>query len=105
MQDDLDICSSKDRVSNLEYESVRICSKTVVFIRANPGKKETPQTDWVRMSFLSGSVHFSGSCKFREKWHVTRQKFRFAVTYFVPRPLTTASEATLNMTLSYTLGL
>ena len=29
------------RVSNLKYESVRIGSKTVVFIRANPGKKET----------------------------------------------------------------
>ena len=29
------------RVSNLKYESVRIGSKTVVFIRVNPGKKET----------------------------------------------------------------
>ena len=29
------------RVSNLKYESVRIDSKTLVFTRANPGKKET----------------------------------------------------------------
>ena len=29
------------RVSNLKYESVRIDSQAVVFIRANPGKKET----------------------------------------------------------------
>ena len=32
---------AKDRVSNLKYESVRIDSQAVVFIRANPGKKET----------------------------------------------------------------
>ena len=30
-----------DKVSNLKYESVRVDSKTVVFIRPNPGKKET----------------------------------------------------------------
>ena len=29
------------RVSNLKYESLRIDSKTVVFKRANPGKKKT----------------------------------------------------------------
>ena len=29
------------RVSNLKYESVHIDSKTVVFIRTNPGKKGT----------------------------------------------------------------
>ena len=34
-------CGLVTRVSNLKYESVRIGSKTVVFIRANPGKKET----------------------------------------------------------------
>ena len=32
-----------NRVSNLKYESVRIDSKTVVFIRANPGKKENTE--------------------------------------------------------------
>ena len=55
------------------------------------------------MSFLLGSVHFSGSGKFRKM--ARDQKFKFAVTGNVPRPLTTASEATLNMAVSYTLGL
>ena len=40
-------------MSNLKYESVRIDFKTVVFIRAYPGKKK-PQTDLVCMSILFG---------------------------------------------------
>ena len=34
-------CDHLYRVSNLKYGSVRIDFKTVVFIRANQGKKET----------------------------------------------------------------
>ena len=47
------------RVSNLNYKSVRIGSKTVVFIRANPGKKET--TDGLGshvISFGIGALNF-----------------------------------------------
>ena len=32
-----------DKVSNLKYESVHIDSKAVVFIRSNPGKKDTTE--------------------------------------------------------------
>ena len=51
------------------------------------------------MHFLSGSVHFSGSAKFQKM--ARDQKFRFVVTgkIIVPRPLTTASETTINMTV------
>ena len=49
------------RVSNLKYESLRIDFKTVVFIRANPGKKET--TDGLG----SMSILFRNSALFR-KW-------------------------------------
>ena len=44
---------TNDRVSNLKYESVRIDSKTVVFIRTNHRKK--PQTDRICMSILFGN--------------------------------------------------
>ena len=64
-----------DSFSFALLSSVRIDSKTVVFIRANPGKK--PQTDQVRMHFLSGSAHFSGSAKFQKM--ARDQKFKFAV--------------------------
>jgi len=41
----LEVCIVREktniRVSNLKYVSVRIDSKTVVFVRPNPGKKET----------------------------------------------------------------
>ena len=43
---------SYHRVSNLKYESVRIDSKTVVFIRANPGKKETTDGSGLRVNFI-----------------------------------------------------
>ena len=63
---------SECRVSNLKYKSVCIDSKTVVFVRANPGKKET--TDG------SGShvIFFRDRCTFPEvvssaKWHVTKK--------------------------------
>ena len=58
------------RVSNLKYESVRIDSETVVFIRANPGKKETTEG-------LDSNVNFiRKQCTFPEmvspaKWYVT----------------------------------
>ena len=41
-----------DRVSNLKYESVHIDSKTVVFIRANPGKKETTDGSGSHVNFI-----------------------------------------------------
>ena len=66
------------RVSNLKYESVRIGSKTVVFIRANPGKKETTDGLGSHVIFLLGSLHFSGSGKFLKM--ARDQKFKFAVT-------------------------
>ena len=40
------------RVSNLKYESVRIDFKTVVFIRANPGKKETTDGSGSHVNFI-----------------------------------------------------
>ena len=50
------------------------------------------------MHFLSGSVYFSESAKFQKM--ARDQKFKFAVTgKVVPRPLTTASETTINMTV------
>ena len=51
------------------------------------------------MHFLSGLVHFSGSAKLHKM--ARDQKFKFAVTgnYFVPGPLTTASETAINMTV------
>ena len=54
------------RVSNLKYGSVRIDSKTVVFIRANPGKKETTDGS-------SSHVIFSEVVS-PEKWYVTNTK-------------------------------
>ena len=46
------------RVSNLKYESVRIDSKTVVFIRANPGKKETTDGSGSLVNFFINSALF-----------------------------------------------
>ena len=66
------------RVSNLKYESVRIDSKTVVFIRANPGKKETTDGLGLHVNFIWGLVHFSESGKFRKM--ARDQNFKFAVT-------------------------
>ena len=61
------------RVSNLKYESVRIDSKTVVFIRANPGKKETTEGSGSNVNFIRKQ------CTFPEvvspaKWYVTNIK-------------------------------
>ena len=60
-----------NRVSNLKYGSVRIDSKTVVFIRANPGKKETTDGSSSHVIFFRDRCAFSEvvSC---EKWHVTK---------------------------------
>ena len=54
-----------DRVSNLKYESVCIGSKTVVFIRANPDKKET--TDGLGSHVIS----FGIGALFR-KWYIPK---------------------------------
>ena len=61
------------RVSNLKNESVRIDSKTVVFIRANPGKKETTEGSGSNVNFIQKQ------CTFPEvvspaKWYVTNIK-------------------------------
>ena len=71
-------------------------------MRIDSKVRKKPQTDRVRMHFLSGSVHFSGSAKFQKM--ARDLKFKFAVTgkiiSFPDRwPLTTASETTINMTV------
>ena len=53
------------RVPNLKYESVRIDSKTVVFIRANPGKKETTEGSGSNVNLFGNSALF-GSGKSRK---------------------------------------
>ena len=67
------ICATACRVSNLKYESVRIDSKTVAFIRANPGKKETTEESGSNVNFDRKQ------CTFPEvvsptKWYVTNIK-------------------------------
>ena len=66
------------RVSNMKYESVRVDSKTVVFIIANPGKKETTDGSGLRVNFIRDWCTFSEVVS-SEKWHVTKN-FKFAVT-------------------------
>ena len=46
------------RVSILKYEVVRIDSKTVVFIRANPGKKETTDGPGSHVNFIRKQCTF-----------------------------------------------
>ena len=58
------------RVSNLKYESVRIDSKTVVFIRANPGKKETTEESGSNVNFIRKQYTFLEVVS-SKKWHVT----------------------------------
>ena len=61
-----------------EIESVRIDSKTVVFIRANPGKKETTDGSGLCVNFIRDWCPFPEVVS-SEKWHVTKN-FEFAVT-------------------------
>ena len=56
-------------MSNLKYESVRIDFKTVVFIRANPGKKETTDGSGLRVNFIRDWCTFPEVVS-AEKWHV-----------------------------------
>ena len=70
------------RVSNLKYESVRIDSKTVVFITANPGKKETTDGSGLHVNFIRDWCTFPEVVS-SEKWHVTKN-FEFAVTILFP---------------------
>ena len=65
-------------MSNLKYESVRVDSKTVVFIIANPGKKETTDGSGLRVNFIRDWCTFPEVVS-SEKWHVTKN-FKFAVT-------------------------
>ena len=65
-------------MSNLKYESLRIDSKTVVFIRANPGEKETTDGSGLRVNFIRDWCTFPEVVS-SEKWHVTKN-FKFAVT-------------------------
>ena len=62
-----------DRVSNLKYESVRIDFKTVVFIRANPGKKETTDGSGSHVNFIQKQSSFSEVVS-PKKWYVTNIK-------------------------------
>ena len=61
------------RVSNLKYESVRIDFKTVVFIRANPGKKETIAGSGSHVNFIQKRCSFPEVVS-PEKWYVTNIK-------------------------------
>ena len=67
----LQTCARICRVSNLKYGSVPINSKTVVFIRANPGKKETTDGSSSHVIFFRDRCTFSEvvSC---EKSHMTK---------------------------------
>ena len=56
---------------------MRIDSKTVVFIRANPGKKETTDGSGLRVNFIRDWCTFPEVVS-SEKWHVTKN-FKFAV--------------------------
>ena len=61
------------RVSNLKYESVRIDFKAVVFIRANPGKKETTDGSGSHVNFIQKQCTFPEVVS-PEKWYVTNIK-------------------------------
>ena len=61
------------RVSNLKYESVRIDFKAVVFIRANPGKKETTDGSASHVNFIQKQCTFPEVVSL-EKWYVTNIK-------------------------------
>ena len=65
--------TSSSRVSNLKYESVRIDFKTVVFIRANPGKKETTDGSGSHVNFIQKLCTFPEVVS-PEKWYVTNTK-------------------------------
>ena len=56
-----------NRVSNLKYESVRIDFKAVVFIRANPGKKETTDGSASHVNFIQKQCTFPEVVS-PEKW-------------------------------------
>ena len=72
-------------LSNLKCESVHIVSKTVLFIRAHPGKKE----DWIRLPMFPALVHFSRTGK---------------MTYLILLwPETTENKPTIEMAVSNTL--
>ena len=61
------------RVSNLKYGSVRIDSKTVVFIRDNPGKKETTDRSGSHVNSIQKQCTFPEVVS-PEKWYVTNIK-------------------------------
>ena len=58
------------RVSNLKYESVHIDSKMLVFIRANPGKKEATDRSGSHAIFIWKQCTFPEVVN-PEKWYVT----------------------------------
>ena len=91
-------------MSNLKYGSVRIDSKTVVFIRANPGKKETTDGSSSHVMF------FRDWCAFSEVHGKLRkmardQKFRLAVIGKITKTTDHCERDYCNMRVSYTLGL
>ena len=65
----LSIFVSFGRVSNLKYESVHIDFKTVVFIRVNPGKKETIDGSGSHVNFIQKRCSFPEVVS-PEKWYV-----------------------------------
>ena len=70
------------RVSNLNYESVRIDSKTVLFIRANPDMKETAEGAGFKCQFYFETVPFSGSGKSR---NMVRDQYQAMGLVIFPR--------------------
>ena len=86
------------RVSNLKYESVRIDSKTVVFIRANPGKKETTDRSASHAFFFRDWCTFpAGSAKFQKM--ARDQKIKFAVTGKITKTIDHCERDYYNMTV------
>ena len=67
------VCVTLLRVSNLKYESARIDSKTVVFIGANPGKKETTEGSGSNVNFIRKQYTFPEVVS-PGKWYVTNIK-------------------------------
>ena len=66
---------TRGRVSNLKYASVGTDFKTKVFIRSNPGKKETTDGSGLHVNFIEKQCSFPKVVS-PEKWYVTNIKPR-----------------------------
>ena len=88
----------------IKYEVLHIDSKTVVFIKANPGKKESTDGSGSHVIFFRDLCTFHGSCKLRKVPLDQKIKFTILVSLvprvrgyilvklILPRPLTTVSD-------------